>query len=210
MTEAEWLACANPDVMLDYLEKSTSERKLRLYGCACCWRIVQLLTDERSRAALEIAQRFADGLASLEELAEAHQAAVATIWTCAGTARDIAQAAAWVSAPHAWDAADATGRVSAKVLAVAADDPELLDIERSEQARLLREIIGNPFAAPSPRPQFPDDLVDLAKAMYAGAERRSVLHAGLMKGGHQDLASHFQSAGHPKGCWALDLILGKR
>jgi hypothetical protein len=210
MTEAEWLACANPDVMLDYLEKSASERKLRLYGCACCRRIVQLLTDERSRAALEIAQRFADGLASREELAEAHQAAVATIWTCSGAARDIAQVAAWVSAPHSWDAADATGRVSAKVLAVAADDPALLEIERGEQAHLLREIIGNPFMAPLPRPQFPDELVALAKAMYAGADRRSALHAALMQAGHTDLAGHFQSAGHPKGCWTLDLILGKR
>jgi hypothetical protein len=181
-----------------------------LYGCACCRRIVQLFSDDRSRTALESAERFADGLASREDLAEAHQGAVATIWTCNGAARDIAQAAAWVSAPHSWDAADATGRVSAKVLAVAADDPELLEIERSEQARLLREIIGNPFVATLPRPQFPEELVAVAKAMYAGADRRSALYAGLMQGGYKDLVGHFQTAGHPKGCWALDLILGKR
>lgn len=210
MTEAEWLACTNPDVMLDHLEKGVSERKLRLHGCACCRRMVHLLTDERSRQALEVAERFADGLASREELTAAHQAAVAAIWAASATTRDSVQVAAWVSAAHSWDAADATGRVSAKVLAVAADDPALLDIERREQACLLREIIGNPFLPPLPRPELSADVVAIARAMYAGADRRPVLHVALLEAGQTDLAEHFKTAGHPKGCWALDVILGKR
>jgi hypothetical protein len=32
----------------------------------------------------------------------------------------------------------------------------------------------------------------------------------LLEAGHAELAAHFQERDHPKGCWALDLILGKR
>ena len=62
MTEQEWLACTNPDQMLDFLREKASVRKLRLFGCACCRRIWPLLTDDRSRQGVEIAERFADGL----------------------------------------------------------------------------------------------------------------------------------------------------
>jgi hypothetical protein len=210
MTEAEWLASTNPDVMLDFLEKGASERKLRLHGCACCRRMAHLFTDERSRAALEVAERFADGLASREELTAAHESAVAVIWTTAATDRDSAQVAAWVSCSHSWDAADATGRVTAKVLAVAAGDPNLLEIERREQVRLLREIMGNPYLAPLPRADFCAELVAVARTMYAGMDRRAPLRQALVQAGHTDLADHFRTATHPKGCWALDIILGKR
>lgn len=210
MTEAEWLACTNPDVMLDHLDTGASERKLRLHGCACCRRMAHLLTDERSRAALETAERFADGLASREELTAAHEAALAAIWATAGADRDSAQVAAWVSCAHSWDAADATGRVAAKVLAVAADDPQLLEIERLEQARLMREIMGNPFLPPLPRPDFSAEIVAIAKTMYARMDGRPVLHEALVQAGHTDLADHFKTLAHPKGCWALDIILGKR
>lgn len=210
MTEAEWLESSNPDVMLDHLEAVVSERKLRLHGCACCRRVLHLLTDERCRTAVEVAQRFADGLASREELKAAHQGAVAVIWEATGQARDSAQLAAWVSAAHAWDAADATGRVAARLLAVAADDPNLLDMERQEQARLLREIVGNPFRPPLPPAGFSAEVVAIARTMYAGMDRRDLLREALLQAGHTDLADHFKPAGHPKGCWALDVILSRR
>ena len=36
MTEAEWLACNDPTPMLEFLRDKASERKLRLFFCACC------------------------------------------------------------------------------------------------------------------------------------------------------------------------------
>ena len=64
MTENQWLRLKQPNSLWwRAAEKQHSPRKLRLFGCACCRRLAQWLTDERSRSAIDVNERFADGLA---------------------------------------------------------------------------------------------------------------------------------------------------
>src|SRR5262245_45299731 len=76
MTETQWLACRDPELMLQFLRErkpAPSPRKFRLFGCAACRRVQHLVKDERNRQAIAVAERFAEGPASGEELRAAQR-----------------------------------------------------------------------------------------------------------------------------------------
>lgn len=196
MTEAEWLRCADVSEMLDFLADRVSSRKFRLFACACCRRLWHLLSDDRCRQAVEVAERFADGRADREELAAAREAALAVqpgLTDAPLPTQHACLAAAWAAAPASKVAAWAVAKNS----------------DRKEQPTLLREIVGNPFRPPLPPPAWPDTALTLAQALYAGEKTAPALEKALAEAGHADLAEHFRWPAHPKGCWALDLILGQ-
>jgi hypothetical protein len=64
MTPEEWERCEDPDQMLVFLQGKASDRKMRLFAAACCRRISHLITDGACRRAVELAELYADGLAS--------------------------------------------------------------------------------------------------------------------------------------------------
>ena len=82
------------------------DREKRLYAVWCARQVEHLLTDQRSRDTLEVAERFARGRATREELAAARDAAWAAARAAAGSS---ASAAAWAAAyaaaqPVVWGA----------------------------------------------------------------------------------------------------------
>ena len=103
------------DLNLDGLTDS----QLRLFAVRCARRVQHLMTDPRSIAALDVAERHTRGEATDEELA-----AEAAAWYAAGAA----EAAAWYAA---WAARDAATESAAGAAWAA---------ERAAQAKILEQI----------------------------------------------------------------------
>ncbi|HYT88703.1 MAG TPA: hypothetical protein VEL76_08345 [Gemmataceae bacterium] len=243
MNEAEWLACADSEPMLKFLRDQASERKLRLFALACCRRIDRLITDPRSRQALAFAEQYVEvGLARRKGRPAVVRAA-RRAWTEAYQqmfsfqerdararcliASNAADAAAAVlnEEPHlaaSYAAAFASFAVAwgAQVAAGANAYPDLQDAfkrpEQEQQARLLCEVVGNPFRPPLAIPPSwrAAGMVALATSIYAEArfEDLPVLADALEEAGCTDanLLGHLRGSGpHARGCWAVDQLLGK-
>ncbi len=87
--------------------------------------------------------------------------------------------------------------------------------ELNYQAQLTRDIFGNPFRPVAFDPRWrTSDTVGLAQAMYddRAFDRLPILADALMDAGCEDeqIISHCRSEGpHVRGCWVVDLVLGK-
>jgi hypothetical protein len=213
MTEAEWLACADPKAMLVFLRDGTqvSDRKLRLFTVACCRSVWHQLPDECSRQAVQVGEQYADGLTTDEE-------------------RNVAWDAIRIRKKRTIDKQD---------FELAADlrDTEgpVYDNMRRQWFTVpivagrykdifLRDIFGNPFHPSPPLPSAASNdrtIPRLAQAIYEDRKmpegtldngRLAILADALIDGGCDDegLLAHLRSPGpHVRGCWAVDLILGK-
>jgi hypothetical protein len=75
MTEADWLSCTDPGKMRQFVGDATSERKRLLYLVAWCRCSKPVVQDRRSLEAVEVGERYADGLATHEDFHRAGSAA---------------------------------------------------------------------------------------------------------------------------------------
>ena len=141
-----WDNCPRADWLLwisNKLCQSPDDRTLRLFAVWCARntplgdgrKTGDLLTDPRSLAALEVAERYAHNKASQEELVSARYAA----WAAA---RDAARDAAWAAARDA--AGDAAWAAAWYAAWYAARDAAGAGAEAA-QADHLRTLVPNPF-----------------------------------------------------------------
>jgi hypothetical protein len=111
-------AKAKPDWLLWIATRPgvLTDKDARLFACWCVRQVWHLLKDERSKRAVRVAERFAMGKATKEELAAAKAAAWAAASDAAwDSARAAAWAAAWAAAREAaWAAAWAAAREAAR------------------------------------------------------------------------------------------------
>lgn len=83
--------------------------------------------------------------------------------------------------------------------------------EEQAQCDLVRHIFGNPFRPYLAPASWPSTVVQLATSLNEGQDCRCALHNALLEAGHPQLAEHFhKEKWHPRGCWAHDLLRGKR
>jgi hypothetical protein len=209
-------------------------RRLRLFTAACCRLVMHLMTDDRARQAVLLGERYADGEVTREEMKAAHLVharafsnvlSISYQFSPAFCAADCAHAAT-ISLLHPGGSVGAVfGTRYARFAAEFAnrqgqslpwDGPSTAAARR--QAELLRDVFGNPF-----RPVAVDrawlrwgrgTVPKMAQAIYdeRAFERLPVLADALLDAGCTDaeLLGHLRSAGpHVRGCWALDLVLGK-
>jgi hypothetical protein len=211
-------------------------RKLRLWACACVRRCWELLGDESGRKAVVVAERFADGLADEQELDAARatvEAAVQTMpagppghWARYYSRETPASLVSRGMHPEAMWAAGEAGNL-AGYYAGNPDVPHPVAAPEATAARfteaaahcaLLREVIGNPFRPVRPNPSWlswnDGVAVKLARVIYE--ERRfadlPILADALEDAGctDADILGHCRSGGeHVRGCWVVDLLLGK-
>jgi hypothetical protein len=234
MTEAEWNACTDPVPMLTFLQTSgrASERKLRLFACACCRRLAPWYLHEASNNALKSAEWYADGKVSRRTCEAAYakgQLAVSEI-SMDGSSRNLAMvhaagAAAFAAGTKSGAIAMAiTNAVAAEAVLQTRPRTDAVDtIRLVAHCDLLRDIVGpRPFRSMTFEASRQTPVVlTLAKAAYGGrllpegildSARLEVLAAVLEAAGCDDanLLGHLREPGpHCRGCWAIDLILGK-
>jgi hypothetical protein len=204
--------------MLKFLHTRKS-RKYRLAAVAACWLFSELLTDERSREALKVAERFADDGATQAELETAYAGADAAHkqqfaeYRDRDTTDDDDEYHSAALHEVAWAARHA-----------ASGEPEdaffhLSFLEGTEflVANVLRDVFG-PQTVVSFNPAWLTPAVTaLAHSIYEDRtfDEMPVLADALEDAGCTDEAilAHCRRvddlAGHVRGCWVLDLLLGK-
>lgn len=199
MTEAEWLASTDPRQMLAFLKGKVSDRKLRLFACACTRRVWEPVwktgRHESDRATVEAVEQLFDGTADSSKLATIRAAASLEVELLAC---ENAFGAAWWATEELPDAM-----------------PDWRE-EMAPQAELLRDILGNLFHPVGiERSWLTAAVVGLAEAIYSdwAFERLRMLADALEEAGCNDEAilSHCRGSGpHVGGCWVTDLILGRQ
>jgi hypothetical protein len=253
VTEAEWLVCTDPNPMIQFLElgRKGTCRKLRLFGVACCRRVLHFHNDDRIHRIVEVAEEYADGQASVAKRRAAnrrssalckkldifpyktriarslHNAAIAVNWVSGGNARfrtnDRINALV-IGGYYSAAAGFVSGASVEAVFSATYEGSDYLQansiraMEWKAQSDLLRCIFGNPC-----RPTVVDPawftwheatLPRLARCVYDGRafDRLPVLADALEEAGchDADILAHCRGPGpHVRGCWVVDLLLGK-
>jgi hypothetical protein len=184
------------------------------------------------RSAAETVEGVADGRLPLRLLDEAEAAAGAEATSQRGGAVvEVAMRAVWQATRAGAYGRDVAGCASNAALAAGyrgvaralAPDLQKREQEAAAQCRLVRCLLGDPFR---PTALDPNWLTTTAAVSLAGAAyderalpsaeldrlRLAILADALEETGAADeLIAHLRSPGpHVRGCWAVDLILGKR
>jgi hypothetical protein len=236
VNEAKWLACTDSAPMLRFLRGKVSERKSLLLGVACCRRAASDLPVDEYQRLVAVWERRADGAVVQGELAAARDACCRAFEDyrqqqplAALIGRPLLhllQAVNWLlqKNPVVGERVGLSAAAESRVLLV----PSVTSsgAEFAYQARLVRCIFGNPFGPSPPLPAavlaWSDRTVPrLAQAAYdyrrlpestLDPARLGILADALLDAGcgDEELLAHLRSAGpHVRGCFAIDVILGK-
>ena len=206
-TETWWLKSYDYTTMMKFMGARLSARKRLLFGCATARMVWKHVVKPRNRNAVLTSEAYADGLATRDEMEAA--------WM--NLAWERAMYSEWhIVALTAGLPYSAPTQADRDRFARANTAP--FERSREEWSDALRDIAGNPFQERVLRPHWllADDraATALAESIYDehAFERLPILADALEDGGcdGEPILAHLRGPGpHFRGCWALDLVLGK-
>jgi hypothetical protein len=229
ITEEEWFSPVNYLWLISAAEKlpiartKAGRRKFRLLSCACGRLVWHHFQDEMHRELLELAERVAEDAATMEELQAAYREMRKVKEAQRGLRGIVGELVRGATEKQASRGVRRAMSMASYLMAVDAlpesRTPEQLnaqaEIEELTLCDLLRDAFGNPFrpAAFDARWRTPA-VLSLAQAIYGGRSFADlpILADALIDAGcdSEDLLAHCRADGpHARGCWALDLVLGR-
>jgi hypothetical protein len=232
VTEAEWLASADPEGMYRFLyehhgasRRKVGKRKTKLFACASCRLYGDALSDPRSVAAVEHAEALADGTADPTQTAALAEGARRALLEATKAPRSLGVSVWNVPAVRAAEAAfnvvtAPAGRADGhwayrNQMESDAECERAWREQRRVLADLLRDIFGNPFRPVAvSRKWLTSDVRALARGVYddRAFDRMPILADALQDAGcdNDGVLSHCRGGGpHVRGCWVVDMVLGK-
>jgi hypothetical protein len=191
VTEAEWLGCTDPKLMLIYLRFKCGVRKLRLFTAACLRRDIWHRSDIPIRIAIESVEQLAEDRERIaaQGLREAHMDAEAA----RATAHEAVRSLHTSGAAQAALLRDICGPLPFRAVAIS---PVILAWNDSVVVRLAQTAYNER--------QLPEGTLDNG--------RLAVLADALEEAGctDADILGHLRGPGpHVRGCWPVDLCLRK-
>ena len=221
MDAAEWDTSHDPDAMLVAAGKRLSDRSLLLFACASARRVWEVLPAfatalvPRVEAAADLptAERVAALQAAVEGIG-GMTAAVARRQLRPDRPLPAVQAAAMLL--RRLESTGNTGlpTLLGRAISMLWESTRFVSRPSPEQAALLRCVAGNPFAETPFDPAWrTSDVRALAALAAAGAfDTLPILADALQDAGCSDdvMLNHLRTdAGHTRGCWVLDGVLGR-
>jgi hypothetical protein len=239
MSEDEWLACNSFEELFRHLETTNllTQRKLRLFEVAYCRRFTGRLGDPVLENALNVAEQFADGLATAAGLATVHAAAreIEDEYEMPDEDTDAlhfgAKAVREATSPDHPDYHYGTlDMIEHAVQAVAYTSPsypkgdhaaqvaffrEVSVAEQHSLVLLVHEVFGSPFRRVFFSPEWGTSAVlVLARTIYDSRDFSAlpILADALEDAGcdNTDILDHLRVPHHVRGCWAVDLGLANK
>jgi hypothetical protein len=217
MNSNEWLTCREPNQMLVFLLElggRQETRKFHLFACGSCRLSWHLLVDERSRRAVEVAERQADGRAGIEEVREAHAQALRVLahFGQRSARGRLAMAATRLLSPGIGYAGIAARIANSILESSRSPQREALAAAQSD---LIRDLFGNPFQPGAFDPDWlSPTVVELSRDIYdhRDYEKMPFLGDALEEAGcaNPRILEHCRAGPvHARGCWVLDALTGR-
>jgi hypothetical protein len=226
MTEVEWLDEANCVRLLEFLEErfddelsldgkdldgsyNAIQRKLALFGCACCRLHWNRITKNDLRQSIEATEQLAEGLLEVEEWRQAIKSDDEegdTEWEA--TVRGVGLSTGMTYVPKMQFMLEEFIRLLEDDIRIVADAERL-------HLSVLRCVFGNPFHPITLSPSWlTSTVVSLANQMYDSRDFSAmpILADALMDAGcsNEAILEHCRGPGpHVRGCWVCDLCLNK-